>query len=186
MLNTSASLLKRVQANDVQAWERFVELYTPLLLRWADRAELSADDARDLVQDLFLDLVRKLPKFRYDPERGKFRCWLATLFRHKRYEWWRKRHRHAAISPAALDELVVAPDDSFSEAEHERYLVRRALEVMDAEFEPTTRQACWEFIANDRPAKEVAAQLGISVNAVYVAKARVMRRVRQELGEFLD
>src|SRR5581483_3860265 len=99
------------------AWERFVELYTPLLIRWAHRAELSADDARDLVQDLFLDLVRKLPKFRYDPERGKFRCWLATLFRHKRYEWWRKRHRHAAIRPAALDELVVAPDDSFSEAE---------------------------------------------------------------------
>ena len=72
------------------------------------------------------------------------------------------------------------------EEEYRRYLVRRALGLMQAEFEPATWKACWEFVVHDRPAAEVAAELGLSVNAVYLAKSRVLRRLRAELRGLLD
>jgi len=64
--------------------------------------------------------------------------------------------------------------------------VGRALELMRADFQPVTWQACWEFVVRDRPAAEVAAELGITINTVYLAKSRVLRRLREELAGLLD
>jgi RNA polymerase sigma-70 factor (ECF subfamily) len=65
-------------------------------------------------------------------------------------------------------------------------MIRRALQIMRTDFEPITWKACWEYVAMDRPAAEVAAELGIKVGAVYIAKSRVLRRLRQDLAEILD
>jgi RNA polymerase sigma-70 factor (ECF subfamily) len=73
-----------------------------------------------------------------------------------------------------------------SETEYRHWLVGRALELMRAEFQPTTWKACWECVVNSRPAADVAAELGISVGAVYMAKSRVLSRLRQELTGLLD
>ncbi len=83
---------------------------------------------------------------------------------------------------------VAAPEDegAFGEVEYRRHLVSRALQLMQAEFAPRTWKACWEHVAAGRPAAEVAAELGISVGSVYVAKSRVMARLRQELAGLLD
>ena len=189
MLTTSASLLQRLrQPQQGDAWARFVALYTPLLLIWAHKAGLTADDASDHVQDVFVDLVQELPKFMYDRERGKFRCWLYTLFHNKiRDRFRRKRVVVGQANDAELASLAASADpNAFTEEEHLQYIVRRVLEVMKADFEPTTWQACWEYVANDLPAKTVAQRLGISENAVFSAKARVLRRVREELPEFLE
>ena len=78
------------------------------------------------------------------------------------------------------------PQDSFAEAEYRQQLVARALALMRAEFQEATWQACWEFVACDRPAADVAEHLGISENAVYLAKGRVLRRLRQELTGLLE
>jgi RNA polymerase sigma-70 factor (ECF subfamily) len=82
----------------------------------------------------------------------------------------------------------VGPDDAeaFGEAEYRQHLARRALELMQAEFQHTTWKACWEHVVNDRPAAEVAAELGITVNAVYIAKSRVMRHLREHLRGLLE
>jgi RNA polymerase sigma-70 factor (ECF subfamily) len=72
------------------------------------------------------------------------------------------------------------------EEEHRRYLVRRALELMQGDFQPTSWKACWEHTVNARPAADVAAELGISENAVYIASCRVLRHLRQELAGLLD
>jgi RNA polymerase sigma-70 factor (ECF subfamily) len=83
----------------------------------------------------------------------------------------------------------VAAPEAAAEIDEEEYrarVVARALELMRAEFEPATWRACWEFVVNDRPAADVAAELGVTVNAVYLAKGRVLRRLREELSEFLD
>ena len=76
--------------------------------------------------------------------------------------------------------------DPFDEVEYRQQLVRRALQIMQAEFETTTWKACWEFVVSGRPAAEVAAELGVSVDVVYGAKSRVLRRLRQELDGLLD
>jgi RNA polymerase sigma-70 factor (ECF subfamily) len=97
---TPLTLLERLrQPNQPDAWARFVELYTPLLLYWARRRGLSAPDAADLVQEVFVLLVQKLPEFRHDGVRT-FRGWLRTLTLNK----WRDRMRRAKLPMAGPDE----------------------------------------------------------------------------------
>ena len=188
MLTTSVSLLERLRDhNQEQAWERFVELYSPLLLYWARRAGLQSQDAADLVQDVFATLLRRLPEFTYDRSKN-FRGWLRTITMNR----WRNLLRRRAPANVNGDELdrLASPDEgpleAFWETEHQQFLMKRALEVMQAEFEPTTWQACFEQVMGGRSGTEVAAQLGISENAAYIAKCRVLRRLREELAGLLD
>jgi RNA polymerase sigma-70 factor (ECF subfamily) len=188
MYSTPISLLQRLRQPDAQpAWRQFVDLYTPLLYYWALRLNLQKSDAADLVQDVLLVLVQKLPEFEYD-RRKSFRSWMRTILVNK----WRTRRRGPARVPGAageavLDAAVVPPEiEAFSEAEYQQYVIRRALELMQAEFQPTTWKACWEMTVNGRPAADVAAELGISEGAAYVAKSRVLRRLKQQLAGLLD
>jgi RNA polymerase sigma-70 factor (ECF subfamily) len=186
MVTTPVSLLDRIrQSPEGEAWERFVDMYTPLLLKWAHRVGLQDQDIADLVQDIFALLVEKLPSFEYDPQRS-FRGWLKTVL----LNCWRKRQRgqHLILQPGADPALAAETDPirEFDEAEYRRFVVQRALQLMQANFEPSTWRACWEFVVHDRPAAEVAAELGISVNSVYLAKSRVLRRLRAELNGLLD
>jgi RNA polymerase sigma-70 factor (ECF subfamily) len=105
---------------------------------------------------------------------------------------WRDRRRRIAARPRELtgqdDVEPTGPEElnGIDEAEYRAQLVARALELMQAEFQPTTWKACWEFVVNGRPAADVARDLGMSENAVYLAKARVLRLLRQELDGLLD
>jgi RNA polymerase sigma-70 factor (ECF subfamily) len=185
---TPISLLERVRRpNDRAAWERFIELYTPLLFHWVRRLGLSEADAADLVQEVLLILVRTLPSFSYDPGQG-FRRWLRTVTLNK----WRERLRRQAAqleTQAAgklADRLAAPEDEAIWEAEYRQRLVARALRIMQRDFQPATWRACWEHVACGRPAPEVAAELGMSVGAVYAATGRVLARLRQELHGLLD
>lgn len=183
---TPVSLIDRlVHSPDRAAWDRFVELYTPLLVAWCRRLGLSDADVADYTQDVFVVLVEQLPRFRYDPN-GSFRAWLKTVLLNA----WRKRARKGAREAGHLLDADAVPQtdpgDLLAEAEHREALVRRALALMQTDFEPATWQACWQFVVEDRPAAEVAAALGISVNAVYLAKSRVLRHLRTELAGLLD
>jgi RNA polymerase sigma-70 factor (ECF subfamily) len=190
MTATPVSLLKRLRQPAAQlraatAWAEFVDLYTPLLYSWAGRLGMQPTDAADLVQDVFVILVQKLPEFEYDA-RKSFRAWLRTILMNR----WRDRERRATARQAddsALERLP-GPDqaDEVEAAEYRQYLVCRALALMRREFRPATWQACWEHAVNGRPAAEVARELGLTVNAVYVARSRVLRRLREYLEHLLD
>jgi RNA polymerase sigma-70 factor, ECF subfamily len=188
MYTTSVSLLERLR-DPVQrdAWTRFVDLYTPLLLHWACRSGLQEADATDLVQDILTTLLQKLPTFEY-AQGGSFRRWLKALTLNK----WRDRCRRRAVRPAEVSLAGSAePSDAdpaalFEETEYNQRLVARALQVMQTEFRPTTWKACWEHAVSGRSAADVAAELGLTEGAVYVAKSRVLRRLREELRGLLD
>jgi RNA polymerase sigma-70 factor (ECF subfamily) len=161
-------------------------LYTPLLYYWARRLGLQEPDAADLVQDVFLQLARKLPQFTHD-RKNSFRSWLRTVLLNQWRTSRRRPHLPVQGDPAALDDAAAANDvDAFSEAEYQHYLAQRALRLMQAQFQPTTWQACWKQVVEGRSAAEVAAELGISEGAAYVAKCRVLRRLRQELDGLLE
>jgi RNA polymerase sigma-70 factor, ECF subfamily len=188
MQRTPVSLLERLGGpQEKEAWERFVQLYSPLLCHWAQRLGLEGHDAADLVQDVFTVLVQKLPGFRYDPGK-RFRAWLWTVTLNCRRA--RLRGQKAPVQPDDAEVLLqaTAPDhlEAFAEEEYRQYLTRRALELMQAEFQPTTWKAFWENVVNERPAAEVADELGLTENAVYLAKGRVLRLLRQELAGLLD
>ena len=191
MNTTHPSLLQQLKqspdhAASRAAWNWFVRLYTPLLCYWARRFGLQEHDAADLVQDVFTVLVKKLPEFSYDGS-GSFRAWLRTITLNK----FRDRLRQPVLSSAAAQPLPAElPQDEDSDVleavEYRRYVVHRALQLMQAEFAEKTWKACWEHVVGGRPAAEVAAELGISVGSVYVAKSRVLKRLRQDLQGLLD
>jgi RNA polymerase sigma-70 factor, ECF subfamily len=168
-------------------WARFVDLYTPLLLLWARRLGLQQHDSADLVQEVFAILVVKLPTYRRYPGHS-FRSWLRTILLNR----WRNKVRAAHPVPTvsdqnALDNLAdPRPADDLEEREYRSQLTHRALHLIQTDFHESTWKAFWQFVVCDRPADEVAAELGITVNAVYLARSRVLRRLRQEFSELLD
>ena len=188
MHKTPASLLERLRRPDEpDAWRRFVHLYTPLLLGWARRFGLRDPDAADLVQEVFVVLLQEMPRFRYDPQK-RFRGWLWTIMVNKLAEQRRRRQLPKAgpVDPPLSELSEPDPAEVLDETEYQRYLVGRALKLMQAEFSRPVWQACWEYVVNGKPASEVAAQLGMSVASVYAAKCRVLSRLRQELEGLWD
>lgn len=182
MNTTPMSLLERLRLpSEMVAWDRFVELYTPLLkslgLTIRSARGLRDPDAADFVQDFFMVLVRELPRFHY--ESGKrFRGWLRTVTLNKCREV--VSHQWPEVADPTNDFAEI------DEAEYRKYPVDRALQLMRVDFQPTTWKACWEYAVVGRPAAEVAAELGITTNAVHMARSRVLRRLRQELQGLLD
>lgn len=188
MSTTPVSLLQRLkQPGEERAWERFTELYTPLLYFWMRRQGLQAQDAADAVQEVLALLVRKLPEFEYD-RHGSFRAWLRTVALNKLRDLRRRPLEPTvdANDPALANLPDPAPEDALEEAEYRQHLVRQALQLMQQDFQPATWKACWEYAVEGRPAAEVAEELGIAIGMVYVAKSRVLARLRQELEGLLD
>ena len=148
MHSTSASLLERLRGTgERDAWDRFVALYTPLLLHWARRLEAQESDAADLVQDVLAILVKEMPRFQYRADR-RFRGWLWTVTLNR----WREVCRRRVGAPALLTESALAevtpPEDqhSFDEEEYRQYIVNRALQLMRP-ISADTWKACWEYVA---------------------------------------
>ena len=176
--STPVSLLDRLKRRDDSvAWSRFVALYTPLLYHWLRGAGLDGHDAADLVQDIFAKLVVLLPNFTYDASQS-FHGWLRTLAMNCRRDLLKKR-----VPIATEDVEAFAPDplDSFIEREYRNQLAIRAMHILRSDFKPQTWQAVWDLVVEDKPATEVAAAAGMTVQAVYAAKCRVLARLRQEL-----
>jgi RNA polymerase sigma-70 factor (ECF subfamily) len=187
--STSATLLKKLQDSATEAedaWRRFVKLYTPLLFLWARRAGANEQEAPDLVQEVFVVLAREMRGFRHDPAR-RFRGWLWTVLVNK----WRDRLRQEAVRPASADtgELrrLVVPDsaEELAEEEYRGYLLRRFIDLMQVELPAVEWRACNEHILQGRRAAEVANELGVTVNQVYLARSRILRRFRTELEGLL-
>jgi RNA polymerase sigma-70 factor (ECF subfamily) len=188
---TPVSLLNKLHAPSKalfqDAWGKFVKLYTPLLFLWGRRVGAGEEDAADLVQDVFVILAREMPSFQHDPRR-RFRGWLWTVLLHR----WRDRVRQRAAQPPVhgdedLQTVALADNvQEFAEVEYRDYLLNRAVELMQAEVPASEWRAWREYMVEGRPAAEVARNLGLTVNQVYLAKSRMLRRLRAELEGLLD
>jgi RNA polymerase sigma-70 factor, ECF subfamily len=186
---TSASLLERLQQSpDQEAWRRLVEMYTPLIHGWLRRhADLQANDADDLTQEVLASLVRRLPRFRHNHRPGAFRAWLRTVTVNCLRDFWRRRRgRPWAAAGGDPARLLAELEDSSSglsrvwDEEHDRHVAGALLERVRGEFTPTTWEAFRQLALEGRSAAEVAAALGLTPNAVLIAKSRVLRRLREE------
>lgn len=185
MDSTPPSLLQQLGGADRgPAWGRFVRLYTPLMLAWAGKIGVPPADRADLVQDVFVTLLKTLPAFRYDPARS-FRGFLRTLLANRWTDARRKR-APAAVGSDLDGEAAPDPVPELDEAEYRAAVVGRAAQLVKADFSEATWRVFWETTALGRPAAEVAAEHGLTPNAVYLARARVLHRLRAELDGLLD
>jgi RNA polymerase sigma-70 factor (ECF subfamily) len=187
MLTTSPTLLNQLrQPNQPDAWDRFVHLYTPLLIVWARRQGFQETDAEDLAQEVLVRLLHLLPTYERGPGQS-FRGWLARVTRNQCQDFRRRRATRAlpaADGLSGVDDRT--PGSDLEETEYRQRLVSRGLELIRPDFEETTWAAFTGVMVDRRPAAEVAAGLGMSENAVYLARHRVLTRLRQELDGLLD
>jgi RNA polymerase sigma-70 factor (ECF subfamily) len=188
---TSRSLLDRVRVDDPAAWDRFVAVYGPLVLRWCRRLGLPEQEAADVFQDVFQAVATHIGAFRREKPGDTLRGWLRSITRNKVRDHFRRLGREpggaggteAQIRFARLPDDSPADEDSSSEGRVDRGLVRRMLESIRGEFEDRTWQAFWRTAVEGKAPSEVSEDLAMSQGAVRVAKSRVLRRLREELGE---
>jgi len=187
--STSTGLLERVRAREPAAWARLVELYGPPVYDWCRQSGLATHDAADVVQEVFAAVAVGVGDFR-GGRRGSFRAWLRTITRNKVLDFLRRRQaqaRAAGGTDAArqLREIPEPqePSDPLSSAPAENALWHRALELVRAEFEDRTWQAFLRVTVDGIPPANVADEMGMSLDAVYQAKSRVLRRLRRELAD---
>jgi RNA polymerase sigma-70 factor, ECF subfamily len=186
----SSTLLARVQAENPQAWDRLVHLYGPLVHSWCQRARLREADAADVGQEVFQAVFRSIKNFQR--QRGTFCGWLRTIVQSKIVDF-RRRMQPGAEGMGGSDantKLQELPDRDLEEAEltptEELELCRRAIDLVLSGCEEQTRQAFLRVAAGGQDAEEVARDLGMSVNAVYLAQSRLKRRIREEFEGLLD
>ncbi len=188
----SSTLLEQLRWRRPEAWERFVRLYGGLIHRWCRRAGLTAEDAADVLQEVLAAVMLHLPDFCRDQPGGSFGGWLATITRNKVRDHYRRRHgraeaRGGSTAQRQLSEIPQPPELSEEsirvDADSQSWLSRRVLETIRAEFEVRTWQAFWRTTVDGQPPAYVADDLQMSVAAVYMAKSRVLRRLRQAMGE---
>jgi RNA polymerase sigma-70 factor (ECF subfamily) len=161
-----------------------------LVYGWARRAGLQPDDAADVAQEVFRAVATHLIDFRRDRISDTFRGWLWTVTRNKIRDYCRQQSKRpeAVGGTDAHQRLLQVPDDvaTFPGDSAQplcSLLLTRALDLIRSEFEDRSWQAFWEVVVNGRPSADVATDLGISVNAVYVARSRILRRLREELND---
>jgi RNA polymerase sigma-70 factor (ECF subfamily) len=191
--STASSLLERARAHEPDAWRRLVALYGPLVYHWCRRSALGTEDVADVFQEVFRSVAAHLATFRADRPGATFRGWLLVVTRNKiRDHLRRQRGRPAAAGGSdALRQLGQAPDpvqepDDSTGPEENRAVLCRALDLVRSEFEEATWQAFWRATVDGHAPADVARDLGLSVNAVYKAKSRVLRRLRTELKGLIE
>jgi RNA polymerase sigma-70 factor (ECF subfamily) len=188
---TRPSLLVRLRdVRDAPAWAQFVQLYAPLIYGFARRQGLQDADAADLTQDVLQAVAGAVRGFDYDPARGSFRGWLFTVVRSRLSNFRRRCRAHPDVAGGDTDvqeKLASVPasevDRCWWDQEHERRLFAWAAEQVRPAVEPATWSAFWGTAVEGRAAKEVAAALGLSAAAVYMARSRVLARLKDVIRE---
>ena len=187
---TSASLLIRIRdRDDHAAWTRFVEVYQPLVHGFARKHGLQEADAADLAQEVLRAVARSVGRLDYDPRRGSFRGWLFTVVRNQLRDFRdRKRRQVQGSGASGVQQLLneqptpERPEDEW-DREYERRLFTWAAEQVRPTVQPATWESFWRTAVEGQSGQEVARALGLSVAAVYLAKSRVMARLKEEIRQ---
>jgi RNA polymerase sigma factor (sigma-70 family) len=186
---TRPSLLVRLRnLQDQQSWEEFYAIYQPLIFRMARNQGLQDADAAELTQEVFVAVASAIERWDPDPELGSFRGWLFRISRNLMINWLTYRRRHPCCDGNSDIHRLLneQPDPRQEESavfdqEYRRQAFTWAAEEIRGEFAEATWQAFWLTAVENRPIANVAEKLGISSGAVYIARSRVMARLRKKI-----
>lgn len=186
----ATSLLVRLRERDSAAWERLAELFGPVVYLWCRQAGLRAEDAADVGQEVFQAVASHLDDFRRERPGDTFRGWVWTIAQNKIRDHWRRQQGRpeAAGGTDAQQRLAQWPEEETTSSDglprgESAIVARRALQLVRSEFQERTWQAFWRVAVDGRAPEEVARELGMSRNSVFIAKSRILQRLRKELGD---
>ena len=188
---TSRSLLVRLRAQDHDAWQRFLTLYAPLVVRWCCRHGLAEADTADVTQEVFLRVARGIRQFRKEAPGDSLGGWLCRITHREIAQFFRRRDPF--VRPPGGTEALLrleqhadprSPEPEEVEVRREtRYLYQKAVEVARREFAESTWRMFWRTVVDGNPAVDVAAELGTTPASVRQAKSRVLRRLKEVVGD---
>jgi len=188
---TRASLLIRVRnPADQAAWEEFVEIYRPVILRMAWKKGLQNADAEDLAQKVLLSVSKTIEQREHDPARAKFRTWLHRVVHNATLNALSRGKPDRGTGDSAHLELLQqqasheGPDSDLLRLEYRREVFRWAARQVRPEFHEDTWNAFWETAVEGRECDEVARELGKNRGAIYASRSRIMRRIQEEVTRF--
>lgn len=187
---TSLTLLQRVRERDAEAWRRLLHLYVPLVDYWCGQWGVRGADADDVHQEVFQAVATHLADFHRDRPGDTFRGWLRGITRHKVLDYLRRRDRQPQAQGGTDGQRLIQqlphPEELQDGPEVMQGLYRRALELVRSEFEDKTWQAFWRVTVDGQAPADVAVDIGVSAAAIRKAKSRVLRRLKEEMGDLLQ
>jgi RNA polymerase sigma-70 factor (ECF subfamily) len=194
METTSLSLLERAcQNSDAEAWRVLADIYTPWLRRWCRKSGLQESDVDDVVQDVLVVVARELPNFRHNRRVGAFRTWLRGILIHRLQDLRRRaQHRPAAMGGTECLEWLqefADPQGELSrlwDQQHDQHVLRQLLTRVESRFSASTVQAFRRIVLDQVDADDAAREIGLSLNAVVVAKCKVLKELRREARGLLE
>jgi RNA polymerase sigma-70 factor (ECF subfamily) len=186
--------LQRIRDNDQQAWHRLVSLYSPLVAHWCRQSGIQGADADDIVQEVWVAAAKSIDRFKKEQPSDTFRGWLFSVARYRMLDFFRRKRNAASASGGTTayqllanisesDNITLETMDDQSQLSALHF---RALELVRNDFEDRTWQAFWKVVVDDRLPADVGDELGRSANAVRMAKSRVLRRLREEVGDLIE
>lgn len=189
---SSTTLLRRLAAQQPAAWERLVDLYGPVVYAWCRKWGLQPCDAENVGQETFLKVAQHVAAFRRDRPGDTFRGWLYRIARNTFLDHVRQRQEREIAHGGSggqrlLEEVADRPpssDENRFSSDEAALLYRKALELIRGEFSARDWEAC-QGLMNGLAARDVAASLGVTTNVVYLAKSRILRRLREEFANLL-
>jgi len=186
---TRLSLLLRMRdAKDYEAWHTFVELYAPLVFRFARKRGLQDADAADLTQEVLRSVAEAMKDGKYESARGSFRGWLHTVTRNAVYKFLRDGQRQPSGTgdtqhQARLEQIPAPSEQEEWDYEYQKRLFAWACDEVRGEFREKTWQAFWETAVDGKSVKQVSTELGISAGSIYVAKSRILTRIKARIEQ---
>jgi RNA polymerase sigma-70 factor (ECF subfamily) len=190
--STSLSLLERARRREPAAWNRLIDLYRPLVLYWCRRGGITGPDAEDVSQEVFAGAAGGLERFHRDQPGDTFRGWLRGITRNQVLLCQRKNQRQARGQGGSegWDRLQDVPDPLGNPDEQEQtevsQLYHRALDQLRGDFEERTWQAFCRTVIDGRSPVTLTQELGMTATAIRQAKARVLRRLKEEVGDLIQ
>jgi RNA polymerase sigma-70 factor, ECF subfamily len=191
--SVSSSLLDRLRGRDQEAWRKMNTIFAPSVERWCREAGLKAEDALDVCQEVFHSAWRGFANFKRDEPGQSFTAWIRWLTKKRLADHRRRQQKqlHAAGGTSAQERFLNVPNttddnsDSTITPNERAELVQRALPYIRDSFTEKTWDAFWKVTIDGIPAKDVGAMLGMTAGAVFVAKSRVLKRLREEFQDLL-
>lgn len=186
-LSTTSSLVKNLQAGSRERWESFVLLYSPLLRFWIRKEGVSLSAEDDVFQETLRSVFGGIGQFTKDSKAGTFRGWLRTIVKRRAVDHFRAQSVESIVSQSSLEAIPVPeqknPDDIQSEEQALIDLKARALELVRQSISEKTWQMFWLNLVEGVPTSELAKKFNVSSAAVRMAKARVLSRLRELMGD---
>ena len=187
MDTTRPSLLIRIKnRGDRSAWYEFDAIYRPLLQRFARARGLSESEADEIAQQCMTAVDQHIGRFEYDPRRGRFKAWLATMVNNRIKNMLRDRRETQAQTAdfAGLAESGATPDEIFDKLWQQEHL-KHCLRLIRGEVEPTTFSAFVAYVMEEQPVEAVCKRFDMTANQVHAIKSRMVKRIRQRMTDLL-